>query len=113
MNIESTTLVQIRFVVDKGGPDEFADALYFTPEQFVALTPEQLETAQIERVDNWKAMLAAAAAAPVKEVTEEEVLADIVTLEEQRAAIDEQLAAKSAELAVLTASSPTSGVKGG
>jgi len=114
--MNSTVRVQVAFAVkDDAIPNDpgFSDALYFTPEAFAVLAPEQLEAAQLARFNGWKDALAAAAAAPVEEKTEEVILEEIASLEEQRAMLDEVIAARSAELAVSTAKVGVSGVKNG
>lgn len=102
--ILSEEMVQVRFTVREEDGSEFTDALYLTVAQRAAIAPEALEEMKVDRYERWKAALALAADTPVEiEQTEKDLLSDIVVLEEQRAAIDAQLAEKNAELALVVA----------
>jgi hypothetical protein len=98
MEIHSEERVQVRFTVN----GEFTDAFYFTAEERAALTDDQLDAMKAERYNAWKAIVTAPPAIPVAP-TEEQVLAEIVALEEQRATVDAELAAKNTTLAVIVA----------
>jgi hypothetical protein len=101
MEIVSQELIQVRFTV-KDGDREFSDALYFTAAERAAIAAEDLEALKTQRFEAWKAIVEAPPAIAVPP-TEEQVLADIVALEEQRATLDAELAAKNTTLAVIVA----------
>lgn len=98
--ITSDEKVQVRFTIKDVDGTEFTDALYFTPAERAAVTPVQLAAMQMERFAKWKA-----AAAPIipMAATEEQIRADLDALEQQRAALEEQITTRSAELDAVTA----------
>lgn len=57
--------VQIRFTIDDPETGaSFSDALYYSPEVFETLKPEDIELEKHARFDNWKAAVADAQNAP-------------------------------------------------
>jgi hypothetical protein len=87
MEITSQQNVQIRFTV-REGDHEYTDALYFTPEEFAALTEEQLEAMKVRRFENWKAIVTT----PRPEPTEEEKAAQLEALKAEQERIAAQIA---------------------
>lgn len=55
----SQALIQVPFTIDATDDvPSFTDALYFTPEEYAALTPRKLETAKKARYTSWLAAIA-------------------------------------------------------
>lgn len=44
--------IQVKFTW-KAGDMSYSDALYFTPEQYEKLTPDEIEKMKLERMTNW------------------------------------------------------------
>lgn len=81
MNITNEPFVQVRFtVVD--GDDRFTDALFFTPADYAALKPADLQAQQLQRFNAWKAALIAPAPIPSPQDLQE--LADALLIEKAR-----------------------------
>lgn len=78
--------VQIRFTVTDGD-HTYSDALYFTPAEYAAKTPEEIEAMKLERFERWKAVVTA----PPRELTEEDKQAQIASLTQQQLDTQEQL----------------------
>ena len=96
----TNTVVKIMVpIVEQTSDGEFHDALYFTLEQWNAMTDAQLAAMKHQRVTNWQAFLVEAKQ-PQPEPTEDE-LADAVKAQEEMVVRQaEALNATKAQLAV-------------
>lgn len=84
MDIKSEERVQIRFTVN----GEFTDALYFTPAEREALTPEGLDQLKADRYNAWKAVVAA----PARPPSEEDLAAALEAKVQEKERLDAELA---------------------
>ena len=73
--------VQVRFSKRTAQGVEFNDALYFTQEEYAALSPEQLEAMKQARFDNWQEIVITASNRPPVVPTRQE-------LEQRRAELE-------------------------
>lgn len=79
--------IQVRFSKEtKHG--RYSDSLYFTPEDYETLLPEQLEAMKEERVNRWVTMMDNRV---VHEPTEEDLLREKERLEEELAELNARL----------------------
>jgi hypothetical protein len=78
--------VVIKFTVEQDGY-RFSDALYFTPEEYVTKTPEEIEAMQQARFNNWLSVIAAPRPTP----TAEEIQAQVDSMVEQHTQMQEML----------------------
>ena len=77
-------MVQVKFsvpVLIHGQASEFSDALYFTPEQWADMKPEELKAREQERIDNWQYQISHPPVAV--EPTKEQLEAESIALDEQ------------------------------
>jgi hypothetical protein len=99
-----TVMMQIRFSEDvlvKGMTLSYSDALYYTPEQYAAMKQSDIDAVKAERVANWKNIVENPA--PVKEVTKEELIAQIAAMDEQKVSLEAQKAEIEAKIVAMDA----------
>lgn len=89
MQIDSSQKIQVRFTVTDQG-QTFTDALYFTSEEYAALTERELAEMQRARFDAWLALVQAPPLPPV-ELSPEEIRGQIEQLQTQADALIAQL----------------------
>lgn len=97
-----TVKVQVQFSEDvdvKGTKITYSDALYFTPEKYAEMKQDEIDTLKQERINNWKAVIET----PIieKEITKEDLEAQIASLEEQKASIKSQKVELNAKLVAI------------
>lgn len=82
-----TTDIRIKFTIERDGYS-YADALYFSPQEYNSLTPEQIEAMKEERFQNW---LTAINTPPVEqEQTSEDLQRSVEQIDEQIAQLTQQ-----------------------
>lgn len=79
--------MQVRFTVEADGYPPYSDALYFTPAEYAALSPEALEELKQERWQAWRSSVDS----PPEEPPAPE-LAAVDSVERARAVLTEALA---------------------
>jgi seryl-tRNA synthetase len=102
-----TVMMQIRFSEDvlvKGMTLSYSDALYYTPEQYAAMKQSDIDAVKAQRVAAWKEIVENPA--PVKEVTKEELIAQIAAMDEQVASLESQKIELNNKLIAVSAVSP-------
>ncbi len=104
--------IQHRFKVEENG-QSFSDAIVMPQDEYVKLTPEEIETQKQERFNNWQEAIKSPLVQ--EEISKEEQLAqlekDIASIEEQKQILVNQKLEVQAEVA--EASIKISPVKGG
>lgn len=85
---DQSNQVVIRFTVTEGD-HSYSDALYFTPEEYAAQTPDTIAAMQQARFNNWRAIVTA----PPVEQTPEMLQAQIDSLTQQQRDTQAQLLA--------------------
>lgn len=53
-----TIRIQIEYTMTRDGMT-FQDALYFTPQEYATITPEEIEAEKLRRLNNWYDILIA------------------------------------------------------
>lgn len=92
--MEDKISIKVEFTEEVNG-NKFTDSLYFTPEDYEALSEKQLNSLKKERVDNFKAFIDNPPAPP--EPTKEELEQSKEILAEQLAKLEESIQAKGAK----------------
>lgn len=87
--MEDIIKIQVLFTITQDG-NTLTDALYFTQEQFDALTSEELDQMKQDRFDRWVANIIAASNSPAPEPTEEELQAELQAIQEQKAVLEQR-----------------------
>lgn len=92
--MEDKISIKVEFTEEVNG-NKFTDSLYFTPEDYEALSEKQLNSLKKERVDNFKAFIDNPPE-PI-EPTKEELEQSKEILAEQLAKLEESIQAKEAK----------------
>lgn len=88
--IDTTAAQQVivKYTVrDQATGREFTDAIYYTPEQYLKVTPEDIEAEQQRRYANWVAVITA----PPVEPTAEQKAEHVEMLKQQQLAAQDQI----------------------
>lgn len=91
--MEYTVQVQIRFIVESSKYGDFHSSLYYTPEEWVDITPEIIKVSAQALFDDYVFQLQNAVA--TAEPTLPELLSEKANLEAQLASVNQKIAERS------------------
>lgn len=92
--MEDKVRIQVQFTRQVNG-NNFTDSLYFTPEEYEAMSDKQLDKLKQERVDNFQAFIDSPQQPP--EPTKEELEQSKETLAAELERLNEKIQAKEAK----------------